>query len=478
MKLSLSISCLVCFFMYISVNAQVDLSNTGIFYSSSSGDIIFINGNFTNTSAATLTNAGSLYIKQGLTNGQASMAIGTGTLYLNGTSAQSVTGTETFKTYNLVTNNTTGITLNNNLSVSGVHTFTNGLIACSATPNYLVYEAGSSYSGNTDSRHINGWVKKIGSTNFTFPVGDATYQRTIAISNLSASSEINCHYYTPTSNVFNLTSPVVQVKANEYWQIDKVSGGTALITLNWDHSKVAMNNVILADILVGHYTGGSWTDAGGATTATGNVTTTGSVTSSALNSFSPITFGYKSYPVPLKLISFTAERKPGISYLHWITDNEQNVSHFDVQRSYDAINYSTIGNVSARNSGFREHYYFEDRSPLKGFAWYRIRNVDDDGKFSYTKIAVVSETDAQSNSFVVINPVRSAITIMNKTGEEGLFNYRLFNSGGQLVLKGNVNMTNNGGASLSLPWQTAAGIYLLELSNEKTQFRQKILVEK
>ena len=77
-----------------------------------------------------------------------------------------------------------------------------------------------------------------------------------------------------------------------------------------------------------------------------------------------------------------------------------------------------------------------------------------------------------------MNPVRSVITLINKSGFDGLFDYRLYNAGGQLVLKGNVNIGMNGNAVLPLPVQSAAGIYLLELSNNRTQFRQKILVEK
>ena len=461
----------------VYAKAQQAFSNNGNLQIHSGASITGF-GNFTNPSSGVLVNNASFYVRGNLTNDQASMAVGTGTLYLNGTSAQTINGTQVFKTNNLETNNSTGFTLNNNLNVSGTHTFTSGLIASSATPNYLVYEAGSSYTGSTDSRHVTGWVKKIGSTNFTFPVGDASYERTVAISSLSASSEINCKYYRPTTNIYNLTSPVVRVKANEYWQIDKVSGGTARITLNWDHSKVPMDNVLLTDILVAHYTGGSWTDAGGSPSATGNVTTTGSAISNAVTTFSPFTFGYKSFPLPLKLLSFTAERRAGSTYLNWVTDNEENVSHFDVQRSYDAINYSSIGNVAARNSGAREQYNLEDRSPLKGFAWYRIRSVDIDGKFSYSRIAVVSELDIKSTSFMVMNPVRSAITVFNKTGAEGQFDYRIFNSAGQLMTRGNVNIANNGGAVLPLPSQTAAGIYILELSNPKIQFRQKVLVEK
>jgi len=390
-------------------------------------------GNFTNASSGVLINNASIYIKGNLTNNQSAMSAGTGTLYLNGSSAQSVNGAQPFKTNNLETNNSAGFTLDNDLSVSGIHTFTSGLITSSSIPNYLVYEAGSSHTGSADSRHVTGWVKKNGNTDFIFPVGDNTYLRTAAVSSLSASSEINCKYYRPTTNIYNLTSPVVRVKANEYWQIDKISGGTARITLNWDNSKVMMDNVLLSDILVAHYTGGSWTDAGGSPSATGNVATTGSVISNAVSTFSPFTIGYKSFPVPLQLLSFTAERRSGTTYLNWVTDNEENVSHFDVQRSYDAINYSSIGNVAARNSGAREQYNLEDRSPLKGFAWYRIRPVDIDGKFSYSRIAVVSELDIKSTSFMVMNPVRSAITVFNKTGAEGQFEYRIFNSAWKLM---------------------------------------------
>ena len=300
--------------------AQADLRNEGTLYVSSATDTIYINGAFTNTSTAALTNNGRFYIKQNLSNSQASMAVGTGTLYLNGSATQIVSGTQIFKTYNLQTNNSAGFTLNNDLSVTAVHTFSSGLIASSTTPNYLIYQAGSSHTGSSDSRHVTGWVKKIGTTNFTFPVGSNTYLRTAGIAGLSASSEINCRYYAGTQNIYNLTAPLVKVNVNEYWQIDKISGGTAQIVLNWDNSKVAFDNVLLSEIRVAHYTGGNWTNAGG--TASGNATT-GTITSGSVNSFSPFTFGYESFPVPLKLISFTAERKSGTSYLQWVTDNEE-----------------------------------------------------------------------------------------------------------------------------------------------------------
>jgi hypothetical protein len=456
-------------------NAQQAITNSGNLQVHSGGSLTGF-GNFSNAATATLVNNGNMYLRGTLTNDQPSMTAGNGTLYLDGTSSQAVAGAQAFRTNHLNTDNAAGIVLNNNLAVAGVHTFTNGLISSSATPNYLVYEAGSSYAGAADSRHVTGWVKKIGSTDFVFPVGDNNYLRTVALQSISAVSEFNCHYYSPTGNLASLTNPIRMIKANEYWQVNRVSGGSGQVALNWDHAKVPMDNVLLADIVTAYYNGSSWITNGG--TATGNVLTTGGITSTSTSSFGRFTFGYRTYPVPLRLISFTAERRQGVSYLQWITDNEQNVGHFDIQRSYDANNYTTIGTIPARNSGVQENYRFDDRSALNGFAWYRIRSVDLDGTFSYTRIAVVSETNASASHFLVLNPVRNAITVFNRTGRAGDFNYRLFSPVGQLILQGTVQISASGGTVLPLPPQIATGVYVLELGDGMTRFRQQLLVER
>lgn len=462
-------------FLSVRINAQQAFTNYGNLQVHNGGSVSGF-GNFSNTSTGTFVNNGSMYVRGTLTNDQASMAAGTGTLYLNGTSSQTVNGSQVFRTYNLETNNAAGIVLNNSLSASGLHTFSSGLITTSVTPDYMMYEAGSSHTGSSDARHVNGWVKKTGNTAFTFPVGDGTYLRSIAISTLSASSEFNAHYYTPTPNPLNLASPLVQVKYNEYWQLNRVSGGTAQVTLNWDHSKVAMDNIPIADIVVAYYTGGNWTDDGGS--ASGNVTTTGSVTSNVINAFGSFTPGYRSFPVPLKLISFAAVRQPGKTLVKWETENEESVDHFEVQRSFDGINFTIAGSVAARNLASQQVYNFEDIISLQGIAYYRLRSVDIDGGFSYSKIVVVSEADFRSSSFAVLNPARSAITVFNKTGNDGTFGYNIYNPGGQLVAKGSVSMTVNGGAVLPLPSAVASGIYVLEIFNEQIRYVQKIAVEK
>src|SRR6476646_7789409 len=120
----------------VYTHGQQAVTNSGILQIHTGASVSGF-GNFTNTSTATFVINGNLHVKGHLINDQAAIAIGTGTLYLDGTSSQIVAGAQTFKTYHLNTNNSSGITLNNNMSISGTHTFAAGIITSSVTPNYL-----------------------------------------------------------------------------------------------------------------------------------------------------------------------------------------------------------------------------------------------------------------------------------------------------------------------------------------------------
>lgn len=457
------------------LQAQVDLQNGTTLYISSSSDIVYVNGNFINTSAAALTNNGSLYVRQNLTNGQASMATGTGTLYLNGTAAQAIGGTQAFRTYHLNTNNTAGITLNNNLSVSGVHTFTNGIITTSATPNYLIYEAGSSYTGDGDSRHVNGAVKKYGTTNFIFPVGNGTIERAAAVVNLSANSEINAQYLQPTPNIYNLQGPLVQVDPHEYWQIDKISGGTVQVTLNWNTAKVAFPPSLLTDIKAANYSGSLWVNAGGS--AIGNPYTTGSVTSNALTTLGRMTFGFMSTPLPVDLISFTAERKNNYTQVDWKTAQEQNVDHFEVERSNNGVQFYKIAQVAARNSGNTESYSINDYEALTNIAYYRLRSIDKDGKEKLSHIVSIKAQSADNTLTLVSNPVRDQIVLAAGGTISGMFNYRIYAAGGKLMQEGSLVIRNAGQYKITLNGYYSKGVYFADVSNGLESFRYKIVVE-
>lgn len=451
--------------------AQTDVQSTGILYVSTGTDTLYITGAFTNTSAAALTNNGRLYVKQNLTNGQASMAVGTGILILNGTSNQTVAGAQPFKTFNLITDNTAGFTLNANLDVSGAHTFTNGVIATSVTPNYLIYQAGASYSGAADGRNVNGWVKKFGNTNFTFPVGNGTYLRDVALNSISSSSEFNVKYSGSTPNTSNVTAPIMLVDANEYWSIVKVSGGSAQVAMNWNNSKVPFPNYVLTAIRATWYNGAFWTDQGGS--ASGNILTTGNITSNSVSSFGSFTFGSIDFYLSMQFVSLHATRNAGYNLVQWKTADESNVRHYNIERSFDASLFSSIGTVAAIGGG---DYTFRDMSPSEKTTWYRIRGVDNDGKTKYSPVVMVAGLSSSPIFEVAGNVVSRYIHIMASVEYKGNYEYSIVNAAGQVLQKGNLSIANAGISSIEVNSAVGHGVYFLNIQNAQHRLAAKVNV--
>jgi hypothetical protein len=406
------------------------------------------------------------------------MAAGTGTLYLNGTSMQSISGSQMFKTYNLVTNNSAGITINNNLSVSGVHTYTNGLITTSATPNYMVYEAGSSYTGDDDTKHVYGWVKKFGSTNFVFPVGDATYERTVALTNLTASSEFNVrHNDGITPNYINLFAPIVLVDRDEYWTINKISGASARVVMNWDNSKIPVPQVLITGIRAGYYNGSFWTNIGG--TGVGAVATTGTVTSNSVSAFNNnFTIASTSWVLPLDIISFTGARNGNYNRLKWTIGNEVNMLHYELQRSTDAINFTTINIQLPKNNNGTELYTYDDVAAMQNKTYYRLKCIDNNGEIKYSGIVIITATqDGRKDFYVLKNPVSDRIDIYAGDLVKGTYNYTIANTAGQVVQSGKLDIKTQGVYTINLQAYLSKGMYMLVVRNADNILQKSILKE-
>lgn len=454
------------------INAQDAINNNGNLQIHSGASVAGF-ANFTNAATGSLVNNGDLYVKGIITNNQASMASGTGTLYLDGSAAQSVNGSQPFKTFNFVSNNNAGITLGNNLHVSGAHTFTNGNIA-SPAPYYLVYESGSSYSGSSDATHVNGWVKKIGSTNFIFPVGNGTVLRNVALNNLSANSEFNVRYNSGNPpSMLSTQLPIRFIDPFEYWSVNRTSGGTAQVNLNWDRSKVYFPNWIVADIVVAGFNGTQWVDNGG--TASGNAATTGTITSNVVSTFNMFTFGSKSWVLPLTLVDFTARRQDSYTQIDWKTASEYNMSHFIVERSDDGTSFYSIRQVSARNRGIEENYQHLDHAPINKIAYYRLRFADKDGKENLSRIVTV--TDMSGDDLVLLtNPVRNQIKLMATASLSGVFQYHIYTLNGQSAQQGELIIRNGGQYEIPLTQSLQRGIYTLKVTNQQQTFIYKLII--
>lgn len=117
--------------------------------------------------------------------------------------------------------------------------------------------------------------------------------------------------------------------------------------------------------------------------------------------------------LPVTFTELTAKKKENNVVLNWGTVTEINNSHFEIERSDNGKDFKTkIGTIaSAGNSSSVKNYSIVDASPIKGLNYYRVKQVDNDGKFSYSNIAVVNFERENSNVIVYPNPAKHTLNM-------------------------------------------------------------------
>ena len=122
----------------------------------------------------------------------------------------------------------------------------------------------------------------------------------------------------------------------------------------------------------------------------------------------------KQSSLPIRLMKFSAKRVEGKVLLEWQTASENNNCRFEVERSEDGSAYQMIGTVAgAINSSVTRYYQFTDQHPVTGKSYYRIRQVDCDGKSTLSN--TVSLTNEVTTVSVYPNPVVNKLTIDRTT---------------------------------------------------------------
>ena len=101
--------------------------------------------------------------------------------------------------------------------------------------------------------------------------------------------------------------------------------------------------------------------------------------------------GFTSFnALPVKFVGFTATRKNDDVAVQWSTSEEVNADRYEVERSYDGNSWNTIAYVAAvGNTTNLNHYSYTDKKVAARTVYYRVKQVDFDGKFVYTTISVI-----------------------------------------------------------------------------------------
>jgi hypothetical protein len=250
---------------------------------------------------------------------------------------------------------------------------------------------------------------------------------------------------------------------NRTWFIEEqVPGGSnASVEMFWfaDHELPGFNRSVSR---AAHYTT-SWQLGAPSPAATDTIAGRFSKLQTGYTSFSPFTVTNDVLTsLPLRFISLAANVQNEDVLLSWSTDLEYNTSHFEVEFGTAGNSFVKIGGVAASNTGGTHQYIFKHAQPQGTVLYYRIKQVDHDGKFEYSKIAVVRMVSTQRITLFP-NPVQHQTALLFNEPLTSKTNLMLFNSNGQTVLQQQLNKgTRQHTLDLS---KYPAGIYMLQLQN-------------
>jgi hypothetical protein len=173
--------------------------------------------------------------------------------------------------------------------------------------------------------------------------------------------------------------------------------------------------------------------------------------------------------VPVTWLYFNGKNKGTDNVLTWATATEQNSNRFEVERSLTGNDFSKIGSVPASgNSTSTRDYTYTDRNIDKlnsAIMYYRLKQIDDDNKFSYSNIVRLSYNEETASKIIVYpNPTNGQITLsVNDPKLIGTW-VSVFDNAGRLVTRIKIN-TPTLGINLS---KYTNGVYILKLQNNQT----------
>jgi hypothetical protein len=392
---------------------------------SPSGTIVLPDGSVTLTNS-TFEHGNSLFQNDGswTATGGLDLFLAASNNTISGSTAPSFFNVQ----FNIGAGNTMAITNVQGINVAGSLQFNSGLtttVRNNSNTGALHFADGAAYTGGTtDEQHVDGYVSKTGNDAFTFPVGSGTDLRTLSISAPPAVATISTAWFAgspatitdpsdgTTHSLTAMASPIKSVSPIGFWDWTTVSGSDDDVQVTVSIPDVSNFFVNVTDVRLVGWDGTQWISLSAGAAASGlteNSTVTGSIP--AGTNITAIALGGISTPLPVTLARFEGKAIENSAYLQWTTTEEVNASNFEIQRSRDARHFEAIGSVAARGeSKAVVDYYFTDSAAGPGSHYYRLKQIDLDNTYSFSRTIVV-RFDGQARIALYPNPTADILRI-------------------------------------------------------------------
>lgn len=190
------------------------------------------------------------------------------------------------------------------------------------------------------------------------------------------------------------------------------------------------------------------------------------------NKYSIALARYSINVLPLKLLNFTVKKEGKNNLLQWNIAQEINVDRFEIERSINGKDYSSIGKI---NGGLGT-YTFTDDKPLSRVNYYRLKMVDKDGHSEYSNVRIVNNT---GSFYVTIypNPAKGRLNVQIESSKTEKANILVTDISGKTLITSSISLAagvNNTFINVQL---LSKGVYFLKIVTSQTTQTRKIIVQ-
>ncbi|HKR07103.1 MAG TPA: T9SS type A sorting domain-containing protein [Bacteroidia bacterium] len=418
------------------------LTNSNSLISITTETQLTVKGDVLNNAGTSINNNGTIDLSGNWTHNASNNCFGisTGTVIFNGAN-QTIGGTTATAFNNLQLAGAGVKTLLQNISAGGADGAASGILNLTDRPldlnaheltitnantNAITYSAGYILSEHIDNSSKVTWQISTTTGVHTIPFGNISAVQIPFTFNLTSgyAGDVTVSTYpvAPDNTPYPVTPALVTHVRNiagfdnssntvdRFWEVDPTGNPTASLIFIYAPSENAAGGNLNMRAQRWNFPQEAWE-----TPLAGQVNPTSqSVLVSNVTTFGPWAIALETSPLPIELISFTATAIDNKEVLcKWITATEINNDYFTVERSRDGNEFEEAGKVDgAGNSTSILNYSLTDYKPFSGISYYRLKQTDFNGDYSYSQVVVVKIFEDASDILIYPNPSNGIFNII------------------------------------------------------------------
>jgi hypothetical protein len=316
-------------------------------------------------------------------------------------------------------------------------------------------------------------------TNTVYPVGNSSYNP-LSITNKSGASDVFSVRVVDGAFMEGLTgAAITSTVLNRTWDISKTNanaGSGVDFVFNWNAGEVANGSFLTPKM--NHYS--SSTSNWEVPTVTSTVFGSNMLTVTGYTgTFSPFTIAEGTSALPIELTAFNANCIETATTINWQTASEHNSATFELEKSRDGINWTSVETVQAAgNSTTMINYSVIDSDKTTGVVYYRLNQMDQDGESKiYGPISANCFDTKDFTATVFPNPASGMVTIEMNAPKAQTLSIQICGTDGK-VIEQIANTLEEGTTQIPLSIATLkAGVYTVKVNGENTFKTIKLIVQ-